>query len=95
MQVAVHPSAHLPHSSPIHQTKVGFWGGSCAIRLPKIAVERLGFHNGETVHLNIEKDALVIRPKRSTYKLDDLVDEAKKLTPPVAMDDPAQGDELL
>lgn len=77
------------------QSRVGLWGGSCAIRLPKMAVESLGLHEGEQVSLNIEDGALVIRPAKARYALTDLVEEARGLTPPEALDDAPAGDELL
>jgi len=77
------------------QSRVGLWGGSCAIRLPKMAVESLGLHEGEQVSLNIEDGALVIRPAKARYALTDLVEEARGLTPPEAFDDAPAGDELL
>ena len=77
------------------QSRVSLWGGSCAIRLPKMAVESLGLHEGEFVSLRIEDGALVIRPTKPHYALTDLVKEAKGLTPPEALDDVPIGDELL
>lgn len=77
------------------QSRVGLWGGSCAIRLPKMAVESLGLYEGETVSLNIEGDALVLRPAKARYALDDLVEQAKTLEAPRPTDDPALGDEAL
>ena len=77
------------------QSRVSLWGGSCAIRLPKMAVESLGLHEGESVSLHIEDGALVIRPAKVRYALTDLVKEAKSLTPPEALDDAPIGDELL
>lgn len=77
------------------QSRVGMWGGSCAVRLPKMAVESLGLHEGETVNLTLEKGALVLRPAKVRYSLDDLVAQAQGLEPPAALDDGAMGDEAL
>ena len=77
------------------QSRVGMWGGSCAIRLPKMAVESLGLHAGEAVELHIENGALVVRPASSRYRLEDLVAEAKNLQAPEAIDDAPVGDEAL
>ena len=77
------------------QSRVGLWGGSCAIRLPKMAVETLGLHEGETVFLEIEQGALKIRPAKPRYYLDDLVEQAKGLQPPELLDDEAVGTEAL
>lgn len=77
------------------ESRVGLWGGSCAIRLPKMAVESLGLHEGETVNLRIEDGALVLRLAKARYALDDLVRQAQSLKAPDALDDPAAGDEAL
>lgn len=77
------------------QSRVGLWGGSCAIRLPKMAVESLGLYEGETVSLNIEGGALVLRPAKPRYVLDDLVRQAKGLEAPASLDVPPIGDEAL
>jgi antitoxin component of MazEF toxin-antitoxin module len=77
------------------QSRIGMWGGSCAIRLPKMAVESLGFREGEAVHLNIENGALVIRPSAPQYALSDLVKDAKRLKAPEPLDDAPQGAESL
>ncbi|MEQ8818180.1 MAG: PbsX family transcriptional regulator [Thalassobaculum sp.] len=77
------------------KSRIGTWGGSCALRLPKFAVETLGLHEGQTVDLQIERDALVIRRARPAYALEDLVAEAKALTPPDPLDDAPVGREAL
>lgn len=77
------------------QSRIGLWGGSCAIRLPKMAVESLGFYDGETVSLEIENGGLVIRPTKKRYALNDLVCEARGLTAPEPLDDGPMGDERL
>lgn len=77
------------------RSKVGTWGGSSAIRLPKMVVETLGLHDGAAVDLQIEKDALVVRPGAPRYMLENLVREAADLTPPEASDDGPMGDEAL
>lgn len=77
------------------KSRVGAWGGSCAVRLPKFAVETLGLHEGQTVDLRIEGDALVIRRMQPAYALDDMVAEAQGLTPPEPLDDAPVGREVL
>ncbi len=77
------------------QSRIGMWGGSCAIRLPKMAVETLGLHDGENVILSIENGRLVIIPAAPVYQLDDLVKQARRLTPPASLDDGAIGEEQL
>lgn len=77
------------------RSRVGLWGGSCAIRLPKMAVESLGLYEGEAVNLQLEGGALVIRPAKLRYALDDLVEEANRLKAPEPLDDAAMGEEAL
>ncbi len=77
------------------RSKVGLWGGSHAIRLPKMAVETLGLRDGEAVDLQLENGALLVRKGRPSYALDDLVQEAKGLKAPDALDDGPLGDETL
>lgn len=77
------------------RTRVGMWGGSCAIRLPAMAVKTLGLREGEAVDLQIEQGALVVRRGRPRYDLEDLVAQARGLAAPAALDDGPMGDEAL
>jgi len=77
------------------RTRIGQWGGSCAIRLPKMAVETLGLHEGEHVDLHIEQGALVLRPSRPSYDLAEMVKAARKQGAPEPCDDGAVGTEQL
>lgn len=77
------------------QSRVGMWGGSCAIRLPKMAVETLGLQDGENVILSIENGKLIVSPATPNYMLDELVKEARELTSPKVQDDFAVGCEEL
>lgn len=77
------------------QSRIGLWGGSCAVRLPKMAVESLGLYEGETVQLSLEEGALVIRPAKIQHSLESLVAQAKGLKAPPALDDAPVGDEAL
>jgi len=77
------------------RTRIGQWGGSCAIRRPKMAVETLGLHEGEHVDLHIEEGALVLRPSRPLYDLAEMVDAARKQVAPEPWDDSAVGTEQL
>ena len=77
------------------QSRIGLWGGSCAVRLPKMAVESLDLYEGETVSLEIENGGLVIRPSRKRYTLNELVREARGLSAPETLDDAPMGDEQL
>lgn len=77
------------------QARVGQWGSSSAIRLPKMAVETLGLRPGEPVTIDIENGALVVRRSGPVYRLEDLVSEARKQQAPESLDDPAIGSEEL
>ncbi len=77
------------------KSRIGTWGGSCAVRLPKFAVETLGLHEGQTVEFRIERDMLIIQRAQPVYALDDLVAEAEGLTPPDPFDDAPAGREAL
>ncbi|MDC3123711.1 AbrB/MazE/SpoVT family DNA-binding domain-containing protein [Gammaproteobacteria bacterium] len=76
-------------------SKIGIWGGSCALRLPKMAVESLGLKEGEEVKLQLEDGALIVRPAKQRFLLEDLVQEARGLTAPAVIDDDPLGSELL
>jgi antitoxin ChpS len=76
-------------------SKIGLWGGSCAMRLPKMAVESLGLKEGEEVSLQLQGGALVIRPAKRRYTPDQLVAQSSTMTPPPALDDAPAGDEVL
>lgn len=77
------------------RSRVGLWGGSCAIRLPKMAVETLRLTEGDDVRLDIIGGQLVISPSKPSYRLEDLVEQAKGLEPPESCDDGRMGEEVL
>lgn len=77
------------------QTKIARWGGSCALRIPKMAVDTLGLDIGDVVEMRIDGDRLIIRPDRPRYSLDALVGEAARTVPPQSEDDGAAGEETL
>lgn len=55
------------------QTAIGKWGNSLALRLPRSVVAELRLHEGTSVELHTEAGALVIRPARPKYRLDELL----------------------
>jgi antitoxin MazE len=77
------------------QAKVAQWGGSLAVRLPRMAVEALGLRKGETVEMRVEDDALVLRKAASSYTLAELIAQAEGHTPPDCLDDHPVGAEVL
>ncbi|MEN0000572.1 MAG: AbrB/MazE/SpoVT family DNA-binding domain-containing protein, partial [Pseudomonadota bacterium] len=74
-------------------SKVGNWGGSAAIRLPKSAVEALGLEEGEQVEITIDKDALVVTRRAPKYALSQLLEEARACERPAIEDDEPVGEE--
>ena len=79
----------------VQRCRLGSWGGSVALRLPRAAAESLAMREGTTVEISVEGNALMIRSARPAYSLDDLVQAAKGLTPPELTDDGAVGSEQL
>ena len=77
-------------------THVAKWGASCAIRLPKMAVETLGLHEGQAISLNIEDGKLILKKEAPQYDLNDLVAQMKTQDQPnLMLDDDPQGNEIL
>jgi antitoxin component of MazEF toxin-antitoxin module len=82
-------------SEKIHRSRLGSWGGSVALRLPRSAAESLAMREGMTVEISVEGNALVIRSGKPAYSLTELVAAARGLNPPEAFDDGAVGSEQL
>lgn len=76
-------------------SRVGQWGSSCAVRLPKMAVETLDLRAGAPITISIEEGAIVIRRDRPQYRLDAMIAQARGLTPPDSLDDAPAGREEL
>ena len=52
------------------------WGNSLAVRLPRQIIETARLREGDPLNLSVGKDgAVVIRPTRQKYRLEDLVAE--------------------
>lgn len=49
------------------------WGNSLALRLPKSVAREVRLDEGDTVEVSVEGGAIVIRPSRPRYSLDELV----------------------
>ncbi len=77
------------------KAKISKWGNSLAIRLPKAAVESLRAREGEAVELVIEDKALLIRPLRPHYRLEDLVAAMKHQDQPEIIEFSPMGEEML
>ncbi|PIB91261.1 AbrB/MazE/SpoVT family DNA-binding domain-containing protein [Caulobacter sp. FWC2] len=59
------------------RTTVAKWGNSLGIRLPRQMIETVRMAEGQTVDLEIQDDAIVIRNARKRFKLADLLAEMK------------------
>lgn len=54
-------------------TRVSKWGNSLGLRLPKSVVREAQLDEGDTVDVSVDNGAIVIRPSRPRYSLDELV----------------------
>ena len=59
-------------------TQISRWGNSLALRLPKSVAREAQLDEGDKVDVSVRNGAIVIRPSRPTYSLDELV---AKITP--------------
>jgi antitoxin MazE len=59
-------------------TQIAKWGNSLGLRLPKSVAREARVGEGDTVDISVESGAIVIRPSRPTYSLEQLV---AKITP--------------
>jgi antitoxin MazE len=55
------------------KTQVAKWGNSLGLRLPKSVALEAQLAEGDTVDVSVDNGAIVIRPSRPRYTLDDLV----------------------
>ena len=56
-------------------TQVAKWGNSLGLRLPKSVALEAQVDEGDTVDVSVKNGAIVIRPSRPTYSLEQLVSE--------------------
>jgi antitoxin MazE len=54
-------------------TQVSRWGNSLGLRLPKAIAREALLDDGDTVEVSVANGAIVIRPSRPRYSLDELV----------------------
>ena len=54
-------------------TQIAKWGNSLALRLPKSVALEVRLGEGDTVDVSVKNGAIVIRPSRPTYSLEQLV----------------------
>jgi antitoxin MazE len=55
------------------KTQIAKWGNSLGLRLPKSIALEAQVDEGDTVDVSVKSGAIVIRPSRPTYSLDQLV----------------------
>ena len=55
------------------QVRISKWGNSLGVRVPKDVAAKLGLSEGARVDVSVERDRIVISPKRPVYKLDELL----------------------
>jgi len=53
--------------------QVAKWGNSLGVRLPKSVTLEADIDAGDAVDVSVENGAIVIRPSRPTYSLEELV----------------------
>jgi len=54
-------------------TQIAKWGNSLGLRLPKAVAREADVGEGDTVDVSVRNGAIVIRPSRPVYALDELV----------------------
>ena len=59
-------------------TQLSKWGNSLGVRLPKSVAREAQLGDGDTVQVSVDNGAIVIRPSRPRYSLDELV---RRITP--------------
>jgi antitoxin MazE len=59
-------------------TQIAKWGNSLGLRLPKSVAREAQLDEGDTVDVSVKNGAIVIRPSRPTYSIEELV---AKITP--------------
>jgi antitoxin MazE len=60
------------------RTRVGRWGNSLAVRIPQSFAKKLGLEDGVELEVSVEQGAMLIRPSRRRYTLEELV---SRITP--------------
>lgn len=54
-------------------TRIARWGNSLGLRLPKSVTQEAQLDEGDKVDVSVRAGAIVIRPSRPTYSLEELV----------------------
>ena len=56
-------------------TQIAKWGNSLGLRLPKSVAQAAQIDEGDRVDVTVKNGAIVIRPSRPAYSLDELVSQ--------------------
>jgi antitoxin MazE len=54
-------------------TQIAKWGNSLGLRLPKSVAQEAQIGEGDRVEVSVRNGAIMIRPSRPTYSVEDLV----------------------
>lgn len=73
------------------KTQVSKWGNSLAVRLPAAYAKDLDLKEGTELDVSLVEGALLLRPRRSEYTLEELV---AKITPENRHDETNWGEPL-
>jgi antitoxin MazE len=54
-------------------TQVSKWGNSLGLRIPKNLAQELQMTDGDAVEIAVENGALIVRPEKKRYTIEELV----------------------
>jgi antitoxin MazE len=54
-------------------TQVSKWGNSLGLRIPKNLAQELQMADGDAVEIAVENGALIVRPEKKRYTIEELV----------------------
>jgi antitoxin MazE len=54
-------------------TRVATWGNSLAVRLPRAVADEADVKDGDAVEVTVEHGAIVVRPAKKRYTIEELV----------------------
>ncbi|UEM07560.1 AbrB/MazE/SpoVT family DNA-binding domain-containing protein (plasmid) [Skermanella rosea] len=77
------------------RTEIAKWGNSLAVRLPKRIIEQAGLTEGAAIELAVESGAVVLRPARPRYTIDELLAGMTPENQHESFDDGPVGHELI
>jgi len=77
------------------RTEIAKWGNSLAVRLPKQIIEQAGLTEGAAVELDVASGAVILRPTRPHYTIDELLAGITPENQHESFDDGPVGHELI